>query len=129
MKRTVIAGNTVTTFEGTLPSRTYEIVDSIPHGFFVWNIGSHAPDGFVPLCENAGTGKYGINPDTLKAVRSDHADLILGCASSGARTPSEARDFLDRANSGEIADGWALDNVVRGYEHLCNLPWAGEDTD
>ena len=55
----------------------YEVVDKIPMGFFVWNIGTNMEfDDYIPLCQKAypyagkdDTRAYFINPDTLKAIR------------------------------------------------------------
>ena len=56
---------------------TYEIVDSIPAGYDVWFIGDYAPKGYIPLCEPITPGSFKINPNTLKAIKTEHAKEIM----------------------------------------------------
>lgn len=56
---------------------SYEIVDSIPYGYEIWNIGNNAPEGYVPLCRPIHPGSYHIDPDTLKAIKCDNAQIIM----------------------------------------------------
>ena len=61
----------------THEGHTYEIVDSIPAGYEIWNIGRHAPEGYVPLCKPIRPDSYHIDPDTLKAIKCDNAQIIM----------------------------------------------------
>lgn len=57
-------------------SRTFEVVDKIPEGYIVWNIGDNMVDGYIPLAMPR--GEYEINPWLLKAIKIDDAsDLKL----------------------------------------------------
>lgn len=57
-------------------SRTFEVVDKIPNGYIVWNIGDNMVDGYIPLAMPM--GDYEINPWLLKAIKIDDAsDLKL----------------------------------------------------
>ena len=51
----------------------FEIVEKIPVGFFVWNIGENmGTHEYIPVCEDLhpeDKDDYSINPATLKAVR------------------------------------------------------------
>ena len=51
----------------------FEIVEKIPVGFFVWNIGENmGTHEYIPICEDLhpeDKDDYSINPATLKAVR------------------------------------------------------------
>ena len=57
----------------------FEIVEKIPAGFFVWNIGENmGTDEYIPLCEDLhpeDKDSYEINPSTLKAIRLRHEDV------------------------------------------------------
>ena len=33
-----------------MPTHKFEIVDRVPLGYHVWNIGENMPDGYLPLC-------------------------------------------------------------------------------
>ena len=60
---------------------TYEIVNSIPRGYEIWNIGSHAPEGYLPLCRLKANqpvkGSKEIEPDTLKIIKCNDTQLIF----------------------------------------------------
>ena len=56
---------------------TFEIVEKIPEGYEVWNIGRHMQsDELVPLCQ-VFAGTYNINPDTLKAIKMLPAEAAV----------------------------------------------------
>ena len=94
----------VRVFEDGFPTRTYEIIDHAPDGFFIWNIGEHGPSGFVALCEWLDEDNYSINTETLKAIPHDSADEIMHCARY-ATTAQKARDFIDK-HGDDPADTW-----------------------
>ena len=52
---------------------TFEIVDKIPKGFFVWNIGENmGTHEYIPICEDLhpeNKDSFSINITTLKAVK------------------------------------------------------------
>ena len=51
----------------------FEIVEKIPVGFFIWNIGENmGTHEYIPVCEDLhpeDKDDYNINPATLKAVK------------------------------------------------------------
>lgn len=60
----------------------YEIVDRIPTGFCVWNIGDNMADGYIPLCESLypeakkdDLRRYAINVYTLKAIKLSKGEV------------------------------------------------------
>lgn len=54
----------------------FEIVENVPKGYEIWNIGKNMIDGYLPLCQVI-EGTYSINPDTLKAIKVEDAQVIL----------------------------------------------------
>ena len=60
---------------------TFELVDHIPQGYTIWNIGKNMIDGYLPLCRLAYfqpfPGARNIEVDTLKAIKCDGAQVIL----------------------------------------------------
>ena len=79
----------------------FEVVDTFPVGYEVWNIGTHnMPAGYLPLCKPKWSqslgGFYEVEADTLKAMRTDHAAEILKAVSCGAFTAAEMQDFLKK---------------------------------
>ena len=57
----------------------FEVVEKIPHGFFVWNIGDNMTSGYLPLCESANDPEYPgtINATTLKAIKMNENELEI----------------------------------------------------
>ena len=56
------------------------VIDHIPAGYVVWNIGKHAPAGYVLLCKCNG---YNVIMETLQALPvNDHDKQILDAAAS-----------------------------------------------
>ena len=57
----------------------FEIVEKIPDGFFVWNIGDNMGlDEYIPICEDLhpeDKDNYEINPNTLKAIKLSREDV------------------------------------------------------
>lgn len=92
--------------EGTITSETlwetdiYKIVEKIPFGFFVWNIGENmGSDEYVPLCQYLSPGikdDYSINPDTLRAIKlpKEDVELLREAAGWGVNSLETARKAL-----------------------------------
>lgn len=57
----------------------FEVVEKIPAGFFVWNIGENmGTDEYIPICEDLhpeDKDNYEINTRTLKAIRLSLEDV------------------------------------------------------
>lgn len=83
-------------------THTYEIVDYIPCGYKIWNIGKNAPEGYLPLCclgrQEFESGRK-IDPDTLKAIKVDGAEAILAAVGFGPATLSEMVRYVKRYGS------------------------------
>lgn len=64
---------TITTKDTFGNSISYEVVEKIPSGFFVWNIGENmGTHEYIPVCQYMNPGNkenFEINTDTLKAVK------------------------------------------------------------
>lgn len=61
-------------------NQEYEIVNKIPSGYFVWNIGDNmGSDDYIPLCEllnSSDNDGFQIDKSTLKAIKLDTNDVI-----------------------------------------------------
>ena len=59
----------------------YKIVNKIPSGFYVWNIGENmGNDEYIPLCQDLYPGikdDYSINPDTLRTIKLPKEEVKL----------------------------------------------------
>lgn len=88
MKEFRIENNKIYSNNG-LCEKTYifEIVDNIPVGFFVWNIGENmGSDEYIPLAQDLKPGdkeNFEINPNTLKAIKLQPEEIQLLRAAAG----------------------------------------------
>lgn len=61
--------------------RSYEVVEKMPEGYIVWNIGKNmGTDEYIPICARMSEDKhsdeyYHINPDTVRAIKLNPADV------------------------------------------------------
>ena len=81
------------------PDHEFEVVDAIPMGYLIWHIGEHAPKGYLPLCRLKAIQPFpdgrSIEPDTLKAVRTDGEQEILRASACGYDTAKKMRKCID----------------------------------
>lgn len=98
--------NTITT-KSIWNEDTFEIVDKIPAGYFIWSIGENmGHDEYIPLCERlnpeakkSDSEYYRINRDTLKAIKLDREEvkLLRRAAGYGVCTKKDALSAIKRA--------------------------------
>lgn len=79
---------------------TFELVDRVPRGYFVWNIGKNMIDGYLPLCRLAlfqpFPGGRSIEAETLKAIKCEGAQTILAAIGWGPETPEEMERYIEK---------------------------------
>lgn len=95
----------------------FEIVDAVPAGFQVWNIGEHAPKGYVPLCEPMPDDRWSVNADTLKAIKHDHAREILRAAGAGGVTLKKCRKRARSSNE------WVRRRCAEALPYMEQMTW------
>lgn len=78
------------------PEHVFELVDFVPRGYKIWNIGANMIDGYLPLCMPISAGSYSINPDTLKAIRIDGAQDVLAAIGGGQNTIQAMEKYIKR---------------------------------
>lgn len=77
----------------------YEIVNKIPHNFFVWNneelMGN---EDYVPLCELDFTNNFLVNSKTLKAIKLQPSEvkLLRNAAQFAIGSKIDAEHALDK---------------------------------
>ena len=83
----------------------FELVNEVPLGYTVWNIGcksngGHMTDGYLPLCrlkrEQPFEGGRAIEPDTLKAIKIEGADKVMKAFSLGFNTQEKMVFYAKR---------------------------------
>lgn len=88
----------------------FQIVDRIPAGFSIWNIGANMKSTeWIPLCENLhpeDKEDYSINPDTLKAIKlpENEVQLLRDAAHFGVNSLATAEKALKSHRRGYMSD-------------------------
>ena len=82
---------------------TFEIIDSVPPGYEIWNIGKNMIDGYLPLCRLALKQRFpggrAIDVDSLKAIKTDGAQIILAAVGYGPKTPETMERYIRKHNN------------------------------
>ena len=105
----------------------FEIVEKIPVGFFVWNIGENmGTHEYIPVCENLhqeNKNDYSINPATLKAVKvaPDECEKLDRAASWGVGNLKQAEKALKSKRKGYTADKKraAAELTIEIFRRIC----------
>lgn len=103
-----IIGNTI--INRSFNENVFQIVDRIPAGFFIWNIGANMKSTeWIPLCENLhpeDKEDYSINPDTLKAIKlpENEVQLLRDAAQFGINSLATAEKALKSHRRGSMSD-------------------------
>ena len=101
---------TITTKDTFGKSRSYELVEKIPSGFFIWNIGENmGDDEYIPICEDLhpeDKDNYEINTSTMKAIRLSREDVeaLREAASCGVNSKKTAEKALKSKRKGYWSD-------------------------
>lgn len=88
----------------------FEIVDKIPTGFFVWNIGDNmCHDEYIPVCQDLRPGDKGcfeINTRSLKAIKlsPEEVQLLRKAAGYGVNSKETAEKALRSKRKGRMSD-------------------------
>ena len=101
---------TITTKDTFGKSRSYEVVEKIPSGFFVWNIGENmGDDEYIPICEDLhpeDKENFEIDTTSLKAIKLpiDEVKALREAASVGINSKKTAEKALKSKRSGYWSD-------------------------
>lgn len=107
------------------PDHVFEIVDFVPLGYTIWNIGKNMPEGYLPLCRLKAIQEFdggrSIEPETLKAIRIPEAQLILSAAHYGDTLDSMEKFVKRYENDGKMT--WCVDRVKEALPYVRRLKW------
>lgn len=109
--------------------RVFELVDFIPLGYEIWNIGEHMPDGYLPLCRLKAVqpfpGGREIEPNTLKAIKLDGAQTVLQAAALGLGTIEKAEKYLKKHRNAKPGDSeeWIVQCVKAALPIMRQINW------
>lgn len=108
---------------------TFELVDFVPFGYEIWNIGRNMIDGYVPLCRISAIqpfpGGRNIEVNTLKAIKADGAQVILAAIGYGPKTVAEMEKHIYRYRNAK-SDSLRYDEVRRmkkALPYMRKLKW------
>ena len=91
-------------------SSSYEVVQKIPVGFFVWNIGENmGHDEYIPICEDLhpeDKDNYNININTVKAIKlsAEEVKTLRKAAHCGIVSKKTAEKALKSKRRGYWSD-------------------------
>ena len=74
---------------------TFEIVDSVPSGYVIWNIGKNMVDGYLPLVRTGGYDGCQVI-GTKKAIEIEGAQTILAAIGRGQNTIKEMETYIKK---------------------------------
>ena len=105
----------------------FEIVEKIPVGFFVWNIGENmGTHEYIPVCEDLhpeDKDDYSINPATLKAVKvaPDEWEKLNKAGAWGVGNLKQAEKSLKSKRHGYTSDRKraAAELTIEIFRRIC----------
>lgn len=93
----------------------FEIVDSIPDGYIIWNIGRNMVDGYLPLVKPL--ENYNIDLNSMKAIKYDDSQIILNGLVGGNNLES-LKQYINDIDNGIIEDRYKYAEIVEAIKHL-----------
>ena len=105
----------------------FEIVEKIPVGFFVWNIGENmGTHEYIPVCEDLhpeDKDDYNINPATLKAVKvsPEEWEKLDKAANWGVGNLKQAEKAIKSKRKGYTSDRKraAAELTIEIFRRIC----------
>lgn len=105
----------------TSGDNTFELVDYVPYGYLIWNIGKNMVDGYLPLCRLSAIqpfpGGRSIETETLKAIKVPEAQLILAAVGGGQDTVEKMERYIKQYRNAKPGT-WSYAQVQRMKEAL-----------
>lgn len=100
----------------------FEIVESFPKDYEIWNIGKNMIDGYLPLCQVGGYNNWMVNVDTLKAIKLDNAQTILAAVGRGQKTIKEMENYIKRySNSKNECTLYHIEKLKKALEVMYTI--------
>lgn len=107
-------------------THTFELVDRVPFGYSIWNIGKNMADGYLPLCRLAAVqpfpGGRDIEVDTLKAIKCEGAQVILEAAGWGPETPEQMERYIKK-NGENPRKQFEVKRMKKALPFMQKLKW------
>jgi hypothetical protein len=88
----------------------FELVDFIPYGYKIWNIGKNMTDGYLPLVITGGYNGCQVI-GTKKAIKCEEAQTILSVIGFGQNNIKNMQEYIkEHKNSNDV---WEIMHVER----------------
>ena len=82
-------------------TNVFEIVESIPKGYMLWNIGSNMKADYLPLVQPI-KGTYNVNPKTMKAIYVKDAQTVLKALGRGQKTVKQMEIYIKKYSNAKM---------------------------
>lgn len=113
----------------TVGDDTFEVVETFPIGYEIWNIGTNMVDGYLPLCRLSQhqpfSGGRNIETDTLKAIKNEGAQLILAVGGS-INTVEKMESYIKRYRNAKPGT-WAhlqVQRIKKALPYMKQIKWS-----
>lgn len=73
----------------------FTVIDFVPVGYQIWNIGKNAPAGYLPLCKPK-DNSLKVETESLKAIKTEGAEIILAAIVGGQNTIESMEKYIKR---------------------------------
>lgn len=95
---------------------TFEVVDSIPFGYHIWNIGKNMKEGYLPLVQLGGYDGCQVI-GVKKALPLKNAQIVLSAIGYHGDTPAQMSQYV-REHEHETECHGRLQLLMRALEIL-----------
>ncbi len=112
-----------------MDNHKFEVVDFVPTGYEIWNIGRNMIDGYLPLCRLAFfqpfPGARQVDTESLKAIKTEGAQIILAAVGGGHNTLKKMEDFLKRYGSVKPGDKnyYRVEKIKKALPYMRQIKW------
>lgn len=110
----------------------FEVVDCVPRGYLIWNIGSNMLEGYLPLCRYINSdSSFRIDGNNLKAIKCEGAQVVLKAVGAGYETIEDMRQCIEEnANAafGSIESG-DRELCIAAMPYMEELNWEGHNNE
>lgn len=104
----------------------FTVVKIAPLGYEIWNIGRHAPEGYIPFCRLKAAQPFDgcreIETDTLRAVKSEHWDVIMDAVGYGPATLKEMEKYVKKHKDNPTKAN-AVAKMEKALPYMREIEW------
>lgn len=107
----------------TSGEHTFEVVESVPKNYIIWNIGKNMIDGYLPLVMAGGYDGCQV-VGTMKAIKVDQAQTILAAIGRGQNTIDGMERYVKRyRNSKTVTTQRHVKKLEAALQVMYTIKW------